>query len=158
MGTLCIGTTHCLNKVIFPITCGHLKIFHLQDCSDTTNSPQQKLFVKLQQLSRLLKREECQVVNWLQAKGFGGSLSCCYKIIYQPRAPHINLSSILTSAENWIFISAESTWKLIETDNLKDRKENTVKAYTVLRLKDKKLLVVDQQISCFFFPQFSRWW
>ena len=26
MGTLCIGTTHCLNKVIFPITCGHLKI------------------------------------------------------------------------------------------------------------------------------------
>ena len=24
MGTLFIGTTHCLKKVIFPITCGHL--------------------------------------------------------------------------------------------------------------------------------------
>ena len=74
MGTLCIGTTHCLNKVIFPITCGHLTaILPPRYLSYKTNSLQQELFFKLQQLSRLLKTKECQVVR---AKGFGGGLNC----------------------------------------------------------------------------------
>ena len=77
MGTLFIGTTHCLNKVNIPITCGHLTaILPPRYLSYTTNSLQQELFFKLQQLSRLLKTKECQAVNWLRAKGFGGGLNC----------------------------------------------------------------------------------
>ena len=45
MGTLFIGTTHCLNKVNIPITCGHLTaILPPRYLSYTTKSLQQELF------------------------------------------------------------------------------------------------------------------
>ena len=94
MGTLFIGTTHCLNKVNIPITCGHLTaILPPGYLSYTTNSPQQELVFKLQQLSRLLKgRSSGELAQserfWWRAKLF------LTKLFTSPRAPHINLSSI----------------------------------------------------------------